>query len=131
MMQAFEFDFGQLIVLKEDHIVIGRMAKETVVNEDIVCKINDLANSIYMGEPWIYISDRVSSYSVDPMLYQKVFDIKENMAGFIVVAYRPMTKKVAEIENSFKSKKYEFVVCSSLSEATNEARKRLAQFRSG
>jgi len=128
-MQTFQFDFGQLILLKEDNIVIGRMVGGVVLDEGPVCKINELANSIYMGKPWVYISDRESSYSVDPILYQKEFNVEENMVGFIVVAYRPLTRKVAEIERTFKSKKYEFVICNSLSEATNEARKILDQFR--
>jgi len=128
-MQIYQFDFGQIMVSKEDYIVIGRMASGAVVEEDAVYKINDLANSIYKGRPWIYISDRVSSYSVDPMLYQKEFNVEENMAGFIVVAHRPLTMKVAEFESTFKNKKYEFVVCSSLYEATIIARKMLDQFR--
>jgi len=131
LMQTFQFDFGQLILLKEDNIVIGRMLSGINLDEGSVYKIHELAHSIYRGNPWVYISDRESSYSVDPMLYQKVFNVEESMVGFIVVAHRPLTQKVAEIERAFTSKKYVFVVCNSLSEATDEARKTLDEFRVG
>lgn len=130
-MQIYQFDFGELTVSDEDHIVIGKMADGTVVDETAVCRMNELANSIYKGKPWIYISDREFSYSLDPMLYQKELKVEENMVGFIVVAHRPLTRKVAEFESTFKNKKYAFVVCSSLSEATDIARKMLSQLSPG
>ena len=124
-----QFEFGQLVTLKDENIAIGTMAEGKMIDKNVVFRIIEIANSSFKGKHWVYISNRESSYTLDPMAHQVASDFSEDMVAFIVVTYRPLTKKIAEIEKNFKGPNYLFIVCESLCEATQKARNILAQFQ--
>ncbi len=56
--------------------------------------------------PFVYITNRINSYSVDPQIYFETSKIK-NLAGFAVVSKKYKAKSNAEIEKMFFSKPFE------------------------
>lgn len=109
-----QFEFGQLVTLKDENIIIGTMAEGKMIGKNDVFKIIEITESSFIVKEWVYISNRETSYSIDPMAHQVVSDFADNMVAFIVVTYRPLTKKIVEIEKKFKGQNYLFIVCESL-----------------
>ncbi len=73
----------------------------------------------YHGRPFIYISNRVHSYSVTPTDYFKLEEHVPNLIGFAVVSYSRLNKANANIENLFFNRPFE--VFNELQEAMNWA----------
>ncbi len=67
----------------------------------------------------IYISNRVFSYSVDPLTYLETSKI-HNLAGIAIVAKSPLARENSKLEGIFYQKK--FRVFNSLLDAMNWAR---------
>jgi len=66
----------------------------------------EIANIYYKDRPFVYITYRKHSYSVDPSIYIETSKIK-NLSGFAVVAEVPTSKANAEIERLFLNKPFE------------------------
>jgi hypothetical protein len=66
----------------------------------------DAASDFYGDKPFVYITHRKHSYSVDPIVFVKTAKIK-NLLGVAVVADVPVSKGNAEIEKLFYNKPYE------------------------
>ncbi len=120
-MENLQFDFGQLIV--DDHIITGEISQGHHVDIDVVSKIIQTANKFFHGEPWAYISNRKHSFSSNPMVHQAASKFEKNMLVFAVVAQRPLTQNVAEIEKQFKGQGYDFIICNSLPEAMERVKR--------
>lgn len=56
--------------------------------------------------PFVYITNRINSYSVDPNIYPRTTEVK-NLAGFAVVSRAHMAKVNAQIEQMFFGKPFE------------------------
>ena len=120
-MKNLQFDFGQLIV--DDHIIIGEISQGHNVDIDVVSKIIQTAHKLFHGEPWAYISNRKHSFSSNPMVHQAASKFEKNMLVFAVVAQRPLTRNVAELEKQFKGQGYDFIICNSLPEAMERVKR--------
>ena len=66
----------------------------------------DLTNKYYKDVPFVYITHRINSYSVDPQIYFETAKIK-NLKGFAVVSKDYKAKSNAEVEKRFFSKPFE------------------------
>ncbi len=66
----------------------------------------DIAKTHYNGKPFVYITHRKHSYSVDPSIYLKTSKI-DNLCGFAVVAEVPVSMANAQIEKLFLNKPFE------------------------
>jgi hypothetical protein len=120
-MKNLQFDFGQLIV--DDHIIIGEISQGHHVDIDVVSKIIQTAHKFFHGEPWAYISNRKHSFSSSPMVHQAASKFEKNMLVFAVVAQRPLTQIVAELEKQFTGQGYDFIICNSLPEAMERVKR--------
>jgi len=104
MAKVLRFDFC-LMTLYDDFMV-------TNINEGVhlLPKHNkvlvDIAESHFKGKPFVYITHRINSYSVDPKIYYETSKIR-NLAGFAVVSDKFKAKSNAEVEKMFFSKPYE------------------------
>ena len=85
--------------------------------------LEDIANEYFYDKPFVYITHRKFSYSVDPAIYLQTSEIF-NLAGFAVVAQVPLAKGNAEIEKLFLNKPFE--IFTSLDEAKSWAKSILA-----
>ena len=79
----------------------------------------EVANRYFKNKPFVYITHRVNSYSVDPSVYAETSKIK-NLVGFCVVSRNFMAKSTAKIEKLFLNKPFE--IFDSLDEAETWAK---------
>jgi len=68
--------------------------------------LEDIVNTYFYDKPFVYLTHRKHSYSVDPAIYLETAKI-ENMAGFGVIAKVPVSSGNAEIEKLFLNKPFE------------------------
>ena len=61
---------------------------------------------LHFNKPYVYITNRINSYSVDPNIYHRASKV-ENLAGFAVVSKEYKTKINAQIEKMFFGKAFE------------------------
>ena len=61
---------------------------------------------LHFNKPYVYITNRINSYSVDPNIYHRASKV-ENLAGFAVVSKEYKTKINAQIEKMFFGKPFE------------------------
>ena len=105
-MKTEKYDFGTLKV--GDHFIVGEMKEGTDIQFDVVSRIIDIANGRFNGERWAYISNRVSSYSLQPLVHEELSKVEKNMIAFAVVTDKESHIKNAELEKCFSGEQYEF-----------------------
>lgn len=101
-----------------DHFVISVIKEGTVMCNNLNSKQTEVILKYYENQPFVYISHRLHSYSVDPLMYNSSSKI-DNLFGFCVVTENYFSRKSTEIEQVFLKKT--FKVCSSIFEAKNWA----------
>lgn len=80
--------------------------------------------NIYGATPWIYISNRVNSYSVVPTDY-KYLNKVPTLKGLVIVSQEKSKMNNAHLEKEFFKKP--FIIVSSLAEAYEWGKERLAE----
>lgn len=104
MIDELIFDFCTMYVY-DDYLLV-------VMNEGVTIKpshnktLLNVADTYYKGKKFVYITNRVRSYSVDPSVYFETSKIKE-LAGFAVVSKDFKAKSNAEVEKLFFNKPFE------------------------
>jgi len=81
--------------------------------------LTNIADTYFKKKPFVYITHRINSYSVDPSVYKETSKIT-NLIGFCVVSKNYMAKSTAQIEKLFLSKPFE--IFDTLSEAIEWAK---------
>ena len=105
-METEKYDFGTLTV--GDHFIVGEMKEGTDIQLDIVSKLIDIAHERFNGERWAYISNRVNSYSLQPLVHFELSKVEKDMIAFAVVTDKELHIKNAELEKSYAGGRYEF-----------------------
>ncbi len=101
MIASFDFSFCSVEIHK-DYIL-------TVMTEGItvIPNYNNLlvmaADQYYKNRPFVYISNRINSYSVDPSIHIEMSKIP-NLVGFAVISNNPIQKMQTELEQSLFKK---------------------------
>ncbi|WP_458626278.1 hypothetical protein [Winogradskyella sp. PC D3.3] len=90
------YDNYMLTIMKEGVHV------DDVQNEMLI----QIAEEFYKDKPFVYITYRINSYSVNPNIYATTSKMK-SLAGFAVVCYDYKAKKNAQIEKLFLNKPFE------------------------
>ncbi|NQX85937.1 MAG: hypothetical protein HRT67_08530 [Flavobacteriaceae bacterium] len=68
--------------------------------------LGKVCSKYFSSTPFIIISHRINSYSVDPIVHKKASENK-NLMGFAVVASAPVARANAELEKLFLKKPFE------------------------
>ena len=102
-----------------DHIAIAEVNDGIHIDEYLSTIITDACLHYYDGKPFVYLSHRKHSYSVDVTKYTYINDIK-NLKGFGVIS-TSLSARNAEIENLFISLPFE--IFDTLDEAIKWANK--------
>ena len=102
MIKVFDF----CILKFYDNYVISIINEGVIVSKEISDKISEAAINYYQGKPFVYITHRMHSYSVDPNVYKDVSKIK-NLVGFVVVSDSKMSIKNALLEKIFLNKPFQ------------------------
>ena len=120
MAKSVFIDFAK-IKIYEDYLVveINSGVHLTPDHHDV---LEHVADTYFKNRPFVYITNRVKSYSVDPVIYSKTSKIP-NLLGMAVVANAPVSKANAEVEKLFVNKPFE--IFQNLEEAKDWATKQL------
>lgn len=109
-----KLDFGEVTFL--DRIQIAEINEgvlfDTHENEQII----NLARDRFKEEKYGYISHRVNSYSVNPIIYMEAASFPK-LAALAIVSSNPVTRNTAQIEKRFFKDKNAFEVFETLEEA--------------
>lgn len=89
------YDGYMLVVMKEGVSVTSNLQDVLIEN----------ALDYYGQKPFVYLTHRVNSYSVDPSIYFETSKL-ETLAGFGVIAKEYRAKSNAEIEKLFLKKPF-------------------------
>ncbi|MGB5819088.1 MAG: hypothetical protein WBG90_06350 [Saonia sp.] len=83
----------------------------SVINEGVTItfenagKMLELSKSYYGNTtPFVYISNRINSYSFHPTSHFKSTAMFPNLKGYAVVVYDEINEKIARMEQSFMNK---------------------------
>lgn len=95
-----ELDFGRFRFYK--NLVIGEIFEGARMNFDKALPLLAIAALYYSEEnPLVYLSDRKSSYSLDPTMHREIYKLFPFMLGYGVVVYNDLNLKVAKLEQRF------------------------------
>lgn len=114
MIDKIELDCGVLRV--HNRILINEMDEGALLDVETNRKILEIGSEIFENEIFGYISHRINSYAVNPMVYR---DSAEHplLKAIAVVSESEMRRENARIEQQFYTNKNSFQIFSSLEEA--------------
>ncbi|CDF80141.1 conserved hypothetical protein [Formosa agariphila KMM 3901] len=104
MKRLLTYPFGTLKLF--DNYVLAQVNEGASITIDTNNILKDIATNYYKGQPFVYISYRKYSYSVDPAVYLEASKIK-NLIGFAIVTDIPMALSNTRIERMFVKKIFE------------------------
>lgn len=104
MKENLTFDFCDMTIY--DNYVVVVMKEGVNITPDYNSVLVEVTNAYFSDKPFVYITHRVNSYSVDPKIYFETAKI-ENLEGFAVVSKNYQAKINAQIEQMFFNKPFE------------------------
>lgn len=104
MKEALTLDFCELRIYDFYAIVIVNEGVDVTYEQNK--ELLELSETYFKDTPFVYISIRVNSYSVDPKVYYQTARV-ETLKGVAVVSNRYLAKTNAQLEKMFFSKPFE------------------------
>lgn len=104
MLKSLTYIFGQVEIY--DGYIVAIMNEGVHISPEYNKVLEDIVNRFYKNKPFVYLTHRKHSYSVDPAIYFETSKI-ENLAGFGVIAEIPVSGPNAAIEKLFINKPFE------------------------
>ncbi|WP_452225953.1 hypothetical protein [Lacinutrix cladophorae] len=106
MTKTTHIDLGiGFVSIFENYLIMEINQGETVTVEDNE-KLIKLTETFYSDQEFVYITNRVNSYAVNPAVYFETKKIK-NLIGFAVVSEKEIDMSNALIEKLFFDKPFE------------------------
>lgn len=116
MRETLTLDFCEITLCDNYMVVVMNEGITVVIEHNNI--LATIAEDYYKGQPFVYLSHRKNSYSVDPKVYLETSKI-ENLKGFAVVSSDFKARSNATVEKMFLDKP--FAVFSELEEALSWA----------
>lgn len=87
------------------NIVVGEVKEGQHVSYENASIASQLIAQTYKGTiPFVYISNRVNSYSMDPVAYKELISLVPNLIGFGAVSTSKRTRMLSNLERIFVKK---------------------------
>jgi len=86
-----------------------------------------IVDTHFKNKPFVYISNRINSYSINPIVYLETAKV-QNLVGFAVVSTDPEQLMLTQLEKAFLGK--EFHLFKTIDEALSWKNKVLKKFAS-
>jgi hypothetical protein len=104
MKEILNFDFCDMSIYENYLVVVIKAGVDiTPAHNNVLLKVT---KNHFSDKPFVYITHRINSYSVDPKIYFETSKI-ENLKGFAVVSSNYKAKINAQIEQMFFNKPFE------------------------
>jgi hypothetical protein len=104
MKEILNFDFCDMSVYDNYLVVVMKEGVNITPKHNSV--LVEVTKNHFSDKPFVYITHRINSYSVDPKIYFETSKI-ENLKGFAVVSNNYKAKVNAQIEQMFFNKPFE------------------------
>lgn len=104
MTDLLKFDFCEMHI--HDYYVLVIANEGVTISPKHNKTLENVVDTYYMDKPFVYITHRLNSYSVDTSTYLETSKIK-NLKGFAVVSNDYKAKSNAEVEKLFLKKPFE------------------------
>ena len=87
------------------HMIVGEVKEGGHVSYENASIAAQLIAETYQGTiPFVYISNRKNSYSMDPVAYKELFGLVPNLIGFGIVAKSKRKRMLSNLERMFVKK---------------------------
>ncbi len=105
IVRTYHLDIGAVHFY--EHMVVTEMKEGIFLDFDRSAALFELGKQFFGDTvPFVYISNRMHSYSIDPTAHFKSVALFPNLKGYATVVYDEMNRRVAELEQAFiKGKK--------------------------
>ena len=100
-LHQYKYDFGLLEV--HDFYLKAVISEGISIEKEISQKIIGIAKKHFPKNPFGYITHRIHSYSVNPIVYLEVAEIK-NLIGFAIVSENNISTENSNFEKFFIKK---------------------------
>ncbi len=80
--------------------VISRVHENVIFDEEILEKVRNICRKYFKDQPYVYISKRVHSYNVNPLIYLKLKE-NEKLSGVAIVSDNFSQLTTANFEKQF------------------------------
>ncbi|WP_229736601.1 hypothetical protein [Bizionia arctica] len=101
----YYYDLPETEIFVFDEFLICQIYEGAEIHPDHNSKLNEIIHKHFYGRNMIYISNRVNSYSVDPLIYV----LTEKIPNLLAIAMIPgseIMRRNAEFERDFYDKPY-------------------------
>ncbi|QRM90422.1 hypothetical protein FG167_14655 [Lacinutrix sp. WUR7] len=102
-MKKLEYFFGEIFV--HENYVIAIMKEGITVTPDLNDVLFDIVTTYFHSKPFVYITNRINSYAVDPAIYVETAKIF-NLIGFAIVSKNNLAFSNSDIEKLFFKKPF-------------------------
>ncbi|WP_109298830.1 hypothetical protein [Aquimarina sp. AU474] len=103
LIRKHVLDFGTVHFY--ENFIIVEVKEGVILNFEKAAQMFMLGKEYYGKKtPFVYISNRIHSYSFEPTSHFKSSELFPNLKGVAVVTYSPINSNVAELEQSFLKK---------------------------
>ncbi len=103
MKATLTFDFCKMSIYDNYLVVVIKEGVNLTPSHNNV--LLEVTETYFSGKPFVYITHRINSYSVDPKIYFETAKIK-NLKGFAVVSKDYKAKTNAKVEKLFFNKPF-------------------------
>lgn len=118
-----ELDFGK--VWFKDNILIAELNEGILFDVENNRKLLEIGKKTFQDRPYGYISHRINSYAVNPMVYLESANIS-NLKAIAVVTNSVVSNNNAVLEKQFYRDSNSFEIFTSLDEAIEWMKAQLA-----
>ncbi|NJW52551.1 hypothetical protein [Salinimicrobium oceani] len=114
MNKQVKLDCG--VIWVQDKMLVNEMNEGALLDVETNRMILQIGVDHFKNEPFGYISNRVNSYAVNPMVYRESAEHPQ-LKAIAVVSENPMVRESARLEQQFYTNRNSFQIFSSLEEA--------------
>lgn len=114
MAEKIELEFG--VIWIHDRVLVGELNEGTLLDVHNNRKILEIATKAFRGADFGYISHRINSYAVNPMVYRESAEHPQ-LKAIAVVSKSPVGRQSALIEQQFFHNRNSFRIFEELEEA--------------
>lgn len=124
MTKKYELEFGIIRIF--DNILISELKEGILFDVESNRQLLHIGIEEFKGKPYGYISNRIFSYAVDPLVYRESAN-HTSLKAIAVVTNNQIGLKSAQLEQNFY-KKNSFKVFTSYNDALTWMNRKLADF---
>jgi len=126
ILRTIELEFTILEFHK--NFVVSWVKENVVLSKKQVFDLIDACSGNYERKNFVYISNRIHNYNVDPTVYLSLDKVK-NLAGIAIVSDKTSSLNMAQFEKTFS--KIPFEIFLELEDAINWTQKILKNKKAG